>query len=104
MTIPNTLDEAVDLLLTFEGIDVALNYGSCDEFVALYHNSVGRDIRNGWNLWSGGELSKNLESLGLTHADDMSSVILATFYHKYHGTEYDLQKDIEKFKEHWKNF
>jgi hypothetical protein len=55
-------------------------------------------------LWSGGELSKNLESLGLTHADDMSSVILATFYHKYHGTEYDLQKDIEKFKEHWKNF
>ena len=53
--IPTTLDEAVTALLAFDGCADAMNEyeGDFTKFVGTYHHTVGRTIRNDWNLWLG---------------------------------------------------
>lgn len=68
----------------------------------LYHHSIGMYIRNNYGLWSAdSELFSYLRGLGLRHPDDMSSVILESFWCKRHGVEYDLSGEVKKYKEYW---
>ncbi len=45
------------------------------------HHTLGRWIRNNWNLWEEepNELKENLISIGFTHPDDMSNYIIEEF-------------------------
>lgn len=57
-----------------------------------YHMGLGMWLRNNWGLWGGSRLQKYFTDKGMTHPDDMSSVIL--FYY------WDwLKGDKEKWKE-----
>ena len=60
--------------------------------MAKYHFSLGLTIRNGWGLWTASPLAKHMQELGFTHADDMSSVILGTFWCKRHGQDFRLKE------------
>ena len=65
--------------------------------------SCGRYLRNTFGLWGNNELTSYLRKLGFTHADDMSQVILYSYWHKRHGLICDLNVYVELFKKHWES-
>ena len=76
--IPKNLEEAIKYLdkeLSQEDKDYLIENG------AIYaHHSLGRWIRNNWNLWNGeSELKESLLKLGYLHPDDMSNYIIEEF-------------------------
>lgn len=97
--IPTTLDECYRVLSKMD----------CTSFAALteaelcrLHHNIGRELRNDWGLWKGeNELCKYFHSLGVMHADDMSSIILTSFHRKLNGRPIDVEAQIEHYKNHW---
>ncbi len=69
-----------------------------DEMIQ-YHMGLGISIRNSWGLWAGGPLAKHMQELGFTHPDDMSGVILETFWCKRHGKDFRLKERAEASRE-----
>lgn len=78
---------------------ISLNEGG---FTACHHAGIGRWMRNNWGLWKGGgKLYDWFIEQGLGHADDMSGVILTTFYRRYNGRPERLEEQILDYKEFW---
>src|SRR5690606_10090588 len=72
-----------------------------EDGMAIYHFGLGLNIRNGWGLWKGGPLAQHMRELGFTHPDDMSGLILDTFWCKRHGKDLRLEERAAKYKEYW---
>ena len=47
-----------------------------------YHLDLGMWMRNNWGLWGGSRLHKYFRAKGISHPEDMSSVILF-YYHDW---------------------
>jgi len=60
-----------------------------------YHMGLGMWMRNNWGLWGGSRLQKYFTDKGITHPDNMSSVILFYYYDWLNGKK-DAWKDWEK--------
>lgn len=109
--IPKNITEAHDYLEEhYRDIFLMTDYNE----LWSYHNTLGRWIRNNWGLWRdeefikryGGEkspLREHLVNMGFTHADDMSSVIVESFWYKIRNMEYDFIEKIKMYKEYWNN-
>jgi hypothetical protein len=67
-----------------------------------YHMGLGMWMRNHWGLWGGGSLAKHMEKLGFNHPDDMSGVILETFWCKRHGKDFRLKQRAAESARYWK--
>lgn len=73
-----------------------------DDFTAEAHFGFGMWIRNNWRLWGGSRLSTYFNELGISHPDDMSSIIL-TSYHRYlMGLDIKLEEQIRYYQNFWK--
>ena len=46
------------------------------------HHTLGRWIRNEWDLWEGSELKDSLIAEGFEHPDDMSNHIITLYVEK----------------------
>ena len=55
-----------------------------------YHFGLGTWMRDSWGLWSGGPLYSYFRQMGLEHPDDMSGVILTSFWRHLHGKRLDV--------------
>ncbi len=85
---------------TLKEIDSLKSMDDMDE----YHFSLGMYIRNEFGLWKAdSELHDYLVGLGMRHPDDMSSVILESFWCRRHGVEYDLAGKVKKYAEYWES-
>ena len=77
------------------------------EFIKLanlidLHANLGRRIRNDWGLLYKNKLSDYFNNLGIWHPNDISSIIL-TFYKCYlNNTFFNLNNEIEKYKQYWR--
>ncbi len=60
-----------------------------------YHMGLGMWMRNNWGLWGGSRLQKYFTDKGVTHPDDMSSVVLF-YYHDWLNGRKETWKDWEK--------
>jgi len=98
--IPSNLEECYDILEGGQSLDTWLSMKE-DDAVASVHHWLGRNIRNDWGLWTGSKLKDFLEKLGLTNADDMSSVILRSFHRYKNGKDINLDEQIEYYKKFW---
>jgi hypothetical protein len=59
-------------------------------------------IRNGWELWKGkNQISRFFKSKGISHPDDMSSIILTSFHRELNNKPIDLDEQIGVYKEYW---
>lgn len=105
--IPNTFQDAVDEMITHLGFAEAANgTETADDFVTANHFGAGRAIRNGWKLWdteSKSPLADDMRKLGYTHADDMSSAILKAAWYKFNDMEFNIEEDVEMYKQYWDN-
>lgn len=97
--IPSTLDEAIATLEADSTLAAAAVRGD----VAAMHHSLGRQLRNDWNLWfNGTPLSDWFSSIGIHHGDDRSGIILESFQRKMSGQDIDLDGQIKWYLDFWK--
>jgi len=69
--------------------------------LAKYHFGLGMWMRNNWGLWKGTRLADYFESLGILHPDDMSGIILTSFYRHLNGRPVRLDEQAEYYKAYW---
>jgi hypothetical protein len=66
-----------------------------------YHMGMGMGMRNQWALWAGSRLSRYFDNLGIHHPDDMSGIILETFWRRLHHQPLRLDERIAYYKAFW---
>ena len=66
-----------------------------------YHFSLGMWMRNNWGLWQGSKLSKWFNERGIFHPDDMSAIILDSYWHHLCGLPINFEEQAEVYKQYW---
>lgn len=113
---PNDLQEAIETMKDYYGDDIikAIKNMTEKQFEASSHFGAGMFIRNSWYLWwyEGHEydswpdnkpaIVKFFNDLGITHADDMSGIILTSTYRDVVGKDIELNKQVQSYKDFWK--
>lgn len=101
--VPATLDEALAMLE--QNTDAAslaeLRKSTSEREMYALHLGTGMGIRNGWGLWGGSPLAKFFHGLGVHHPDDMSGIILRSFWRKLHGQPIDLEGQAAVSRRYW---
>ena len=68
-----------------------------------YHMGVGLWMRNSWGLWRRSRLARNFNNLGIYHPDDMSGIVLISFWRHLHDEPIRLEEQVKHYQEYWKN-
>jgi hypothetical protein len=71
--------------------------------IGEYHMSLGLGLRNQWGLWRGSRLARYFNELGIHHPDDMSGLILETFWCKLHNQPFRLDEHVRACQEYWRS-
>lgn len=110
---PNNLQEAIEKLdiLIQNNIKCKEDQDFLDEilktenkFVANIHMNLGMYIRNNWGLWKKeGDLYNMFVKMGLEHPDDMSGLILTSYYRQQKNLPIKITEEIKKYQDYWKN-
>lgn len=100
---PKDLDESISYLTdVFPEKDI--NSFKKAKDLCVYHHTLGRWIRNEWELWNKDSvLLKWFIEKGLSHPDDISSVILDATQASMNEQEFDLDMEIGIYKQYWAN-
>jgi hypothetical protein len=101
--IPSDLEDAfVELrrLMPSAMID-EMNGLSEGEVGAHYHRSFGMWIRNNWGLWAGSRLAQWFNRIGIYHPDDMSAIVIDSFWRHLHGRPIGLEEQVTFFRDYW---
>ena len=69
-----------------------------DEFFMESHFTIGMGIRNEWIRSGNPELVKFFSDEGVKHPDDMSAMILTSYYRHLLGKEIDFEGQILAYK------
>ena len=74
-----------------------------DDMSGLHHTG-GRFIRNNWGLWDEeSPLHKWFkETHGIWHADDMSGIILTSYWRRLHDIDIDVESQAKFYLDYWK--
>lgn len=100
--VPAKLDEALVGLKQMLPMAVTRSmYCGSEHDMVQYHFGLGRWMRNNWGLWQGGALAKHFRGLGVTHPDDMSGIILDSYWRQLHDRPIDLPQQILSHQEYW---
>lgn len=90
----------------FKQLNMLLSYTERKEFTAkseervigVYHMGLGLWMRNNWGLWRGSRLSSYFNELGVTHPDNMSSVIITSYHRHLNGKDLKLEEQLRSYK------
>jgi hypothetical protein len=98
---PNTLEEAVDLIVAH--LDAEEREAIRESDPVEFHHLIGREMRNEWQLWhADAPLARHFaQRFNLTHADDISSIILSSVSANVKGEMYDPYADAIMYQAHW---
>lgn len=66
-----------------------------------YHHGFGTSLRNSWGLWGDSVLAKWFNERGIHHADDMSCIILTSFWRYMNGKRIEFDEQVKHFKKYW---
>ena len=101
--IPKDLPDAfaeLDRMLTKEFRGYFANSPMADTI--KYHLGLGMWLRNNWGLWSNERLSKYFAEIGIYHPDDMSCIILDSYWRYLNGADPCLQEQVQDYQEYWR--
>ena len=68
-----------------------------------YHHGLGMWLRNKWGLWKGSRLSKWFNDKGIFQPDNMSGIILDSFWRHLNGKPLNPDEQIKHYQDFWKN-
>jgi hypothetical protein len=101
---PANLIEAVEQLKKIQNDSLKQKITSISERDFLSNSrALGIWIRNKWGLWKGKKLSKYFNALGIFNPDDMSSIILTSYYRELKGLDWRLDEQIQFYINDWNN-
>ena len=102
---PSSLEEAIErcLALLDENLPASLAWDE-DKFIASLHHGLGQHMRNFWGLWSqdSGVYEDVNKRYQLTHADDISGIILHGAWRKRNNQPMNLIEIAFSYHRHWK--
>ena len=101
---PKTIEEAARYFEKKWGKKEKESYKKLPEEDALAEmdNMVGVWVRNEWiRLCKDTTLRHSFHEMGITHADDMSDIILTSTYRKLNGLPLDVPTQIKRCKDYW---
>lgn len=100
--IPKDLNDALSELQKMLHPDLVeeITHGSESDMIK-YHFGLGMWIRNNWALWKGSRISRYFNELEIYHPDDMSGIILDSFWTQLNGKPIGLEAQIGKYKTYW---
>jgi hypothetical protein len=102
--IPSNLDEALDMLeasLTPEDIKV-IKETPPEELTSRIHFFGGMAMRNDWSLWDKDTpFTKWFQSIGISHADDMSGIINTSLFRRVRGEEIRVADQVKYSQDYW---
>lgn len=103
--IPKNLEDCFNQIDTFWNDSTKIQVKNLQEkeFVGRAHFGFGTWIRNNWCLWGGSRLSKYFNNLGIYHPDDMSGIILKSYYRYLNNKEIKLEEQVKYYQEYWDN-
>jgi len=102
--IPKNLNDAHrELEKMLKPEDIKKMKSGTERDMSMYHLGLGMWLRNNWGLWKGGRLAEYFNKKGIHHPDDMSGIILRTFWCKLHNKPFRLQERIKFFQAFWKS-
>lgn len=102
--IPKDLQDAFRELDRILAADVReeMRAGSEDDMIG-YHHGLGLWIRNEWGLWADSRLAKYFEGSGIRHPDDMSGIILVSYWRHVHGVDLRLDEQVAWYVAYWES-
>lgn len=100
---PLTLEDAVRHLqkIHSDSLKQRIVSQTEEEFTARAHFGLGMWMRNNWGLWRGGPLAKHFNTLGVYHPDDMSGIILTTYYRSLRQQDWQLDQQVQRYQAYW---
>ena len=108
---PENLDDCLEFMSliheNFEDDDkIWFESALCEEedvFIGRMHHELGLHIRNTWNMWiETSTLHKWFNSdLGIHHPDDMSGIVLRSYYRYKIKEPIELEKQVQEYKDYW---
>ncbi|MGV3616212.1 MAG: DUF6794 domain-containing protein [Fimbriimonas sp.] len=101
--IPKDLEAAMKELdkLLPPKMRAAMTKGTEDDMI-VYHHGLGTWLRNNWGLWGQSALAKWFAQRGIFHPDDMSGIVLDSYWRRLHKRPIDLEGQIAHYQEYWK--
>lgn len=72
-----------------------------EEDMIKYHHGLGIWIRNNWGLWSKSRLTEYFNGIGIFHPDDMSGIIIDSFWRYLNNKPIRLEEQVKSYKEVW---
>lgn len=101
--IPGTLDECfVALKQKFLPKELQTFFDTEEDvLLGKYHFSWGLWLRNAWGLQKGSRLTHYFQQMGINESDDMSSIILKSFWRHLHEQPLDLENQILYYQDYW---
>ncbi len=66
-----------------------------------YHLSVGLWPRNNWGLWHGSRLAKHFNAMEIHHPDDMSGIILTSYYRRRRRQPLRVEEQVDLYQTYW---
>ncbi len=99
--VPSNLEEAMAELERIFGKNGINAFRKQDPII--YHHGLGTMLRNCWGLWAGGSnLGKWFAKHGITHPDDMSSIVFTSLHRRLNRKPIDLKGQIKYYQDYWK--
>lgn len=100
---PHTLEEALATLAAHASPELLalVQERTEDAAMAELHLGFGTWLRNEWGLWKRGPLYDDLARRGLHDPEDMSSVILTSFWRQQHGHPIDVEGQLEQHERYY---
>jgi hypothetical protein len=96
MSQPTTLEEACQEIRNqlgpedLEYLKAVWTIESAEVIATRFHHTLGRHIRNEFELWYGSPLAVLLRNTyGVDHPDDMSHLIIVEFLRSFSPTEFE---------------
>ncbi|MEW6378469.1 MAG: DUF6794 domain-containing protein [bacterium] len=106
MAIPKNLDECFNELNRMLGtlvIDEIRN--EKESTVRMFHYGLGTAIKNNWELWRAhSPLAQYFNRLGIYHADDMSDIILTSFWRYLNNKPLNVEELVKRYQKFWLKF
>lgn len=102
MKTPTNLEECFEALKEMLSAQDQIAIIQMENGPVRLHHGLGTWMRNNWDLWKPESvLVKYFATLGLWHADDMSGVILDSFWRHLRNEPLDIEGQVKRYQEFW---
>jgi len=100
--IPKDLDDCIKTLteMLIDEDYLAFKNGT-EKDMYKQHHFLGTHLRNEWGLWFETRLAKWFNAKGIHHADDMSGIILTSFWREINSKPIELDEQIKFYQDFW---